>query len=345
MRDENLMLALLREMAESDEGITIFGGSFGGKRQHNAQLLVDQGSAEWIGPSKTILRITNDGYDRLNIYNQGVKAGGPTVRAALSPGSPNTIDEIWERIVAHEGETFMTFRDLPFTYRIAGDYNQKIRVFRGDHEIRREISKESFHRALAHMPCDTPTDLPDQGLVGRSYIWGILIDARIWLENTDSRNTHAPAEVSTSFVRDSRTSALPETTSDTHFTLRAKGDRNILIGNIGTVNLTVSESKKLATLIEGHNNPTEEDPVGQGAWTWIRELIPKDTLHSALCPKQLCLSAESSTPRASTGEWLRCCLEFRMVQKIHERPNNSAPHCFPTALHMAVALIHPPPSR
>lgn len=63
--------------------------------------------------------------------------------------------------------------------------------------------------------------------------------------------------------------------SGVHVSLEARGDRNILIGSIGTLNLTSAEAERLATLIEGHNNPTEEDPIGQGAWAWIRELMAK----------------------------------------------------------------------
>ena len=63
--------------------------------------------------------------------------------------------------------------------------------------------------------------------------------------------------------------------SSVHINMEAKGNRNILIGNIGTFNLTGPEAEKLATLIEGNNNPTEEDPIGQGAWAWTRELMMK----------------------------------------------------------------------
>jgi len=95
--------------------------------------------------------------------------------------------------------------------------------------------------------------------------------------------------------------ASTETTSGAHISLEAKGDRNILIGSIGTLNLTVEEAEKLATLIEGHNDPTEEDPVGQGAWTWIRELMVKG--HAAFSNMHKATASLSRIVNAARSYW------------------------------------------
>ena len=171
MRDDSLMISLLREMADSDDGTLVVRNFLGmsslhRQRGHNVQLLVDQGSAEWMGANETIARITNDGYEKIKIYDIGVASGGPIVRGSLSAGSPNTIDEIWTRIGAHEGKTFMTSRSFPFTYKIAGDYGQRIRVFRENHEIRRNISRTLFEKAVPSMPCTRPADVLAEGIVG-----------------------------------------------------------------------------------------------------------------------------------------------------------------------------------
>lgn len=258
MRDESLMLSLLREMAESDDGTSIVRSFLGmskshRQRRHNVQLLVDQGSAEWMEPDETTARITNEGYEKLKIYDMGVASGGPTVRVSLSPGSPNTIDEIWSRIVAHEGKTFMTSRSFPFTYKIAGDYDQRIRVFRENHEINRNISRKLFEKASTYMPCTKPADILADGIVGRSYVWGILSDSRIWLEKSPSRNIPASS---------------------------AQGNRSTLSQRCRALGFTNEESETLTELIAGHNNPTRDDPIGQSAWAWLVEMMQAG--HAAL---------------------------------------------------------------
>ena len=72
MRDDSLMISLLREMADSDDGSLVVRNFLGmsnlhRQRGHNVQLLVDQGSAEWMGANETIARITNDGYEKIKI--------------------------------------------------------------------------------------------------------------------------------------------------------------------------------------------------------------------------------------------------------------------------------------
>ena len=72
MRDPELMLSLLEEMSRSDEG-TIMAGEPGDghtglehRRHHHADLLVDAGHAKWVSDERSVVRITNAGYDFLN---------------------------------------------------------------------------------------------------------------------------------------------------------------------------------------------------------------------------------------------------------------------------------------
>ncbi len=41
------------------------------KKRHHVKLLVDAGHAEWRSPKQHIARITNDGYDFLNVVESG----------------------------------------------------------------------------------------------------------------------------------------------------------------------------------------------------------------------------------------------------------------------------------
>lgn len=89
------------------------------------------------------------------------------------------MDQLWQQIIKHAGETFHTRTGLPFTYRVIGATRGPIRVDRDGHEINRNISRASFEKAVPSIPCDGPSDIPDTGVVGRSYVWAILSDPRI----------------------------------------------------------------------------------------------------------------------------------------------------------------------
>ena len=67
MRDPEVMLSLLREMAGDDNGRIVVAAHFGmsvdeQRRRHHAELLIDAGHAQWKDP-KGVARITNAGYD------------------------------------------------------------------------------------------------------------------------------------------------------------------------------------------------------------------------------------------------------------------------------------------
>ena len=73
MRDPEMMIALLREMAENSYGEVMFSKTYGMSeeaqhRLHQGELLADEGLAEWR--SESMLRITNRGYEFLAAISQ-----------------------------------------------------------------------------------------------------------------------------------------------------------------------------------------------------------------------------------------------------------------------------------
>ena len=82
------------------------------------------------------------------------------------------IDEVWERIEAHEGEEFVTKSGRrKFTYSIYG------RALHPDH-TERSIGIGNFQKTLELMPLEGPGEISDV-VQGSSYVWAILHDRRI----------------------------------------------------------------------------------------------------------------------------------------------------------------------
>ena len=79
-------------------------------------------------------------------------------------------EAIWQRIVAHQGETFRQKRGGEFRYVAPGNYVQPDR-------INQNIPRSHFARAYALMPLDKVADI--HHLRGPSYIYAILMDDRI----------------------------------------------------------------------------------------------------------------------------------------------------------------------
>jgi len=87
---------------------------------------------------------------------------------------PNTpFEEIWRRIVTHEGEIFRTKTGLEFTYRIDGEGFYPSRTSY-------RISKTDFRRAYEIVPIDGPGVINDI-VRGPAYVWAVLHDQRISL--------------------------------------------------------------------------------------------------------------------------------------------------------------------
>lgn len=87
--------------------------------------------------------------------------------------SMNT-NELWNRIVSMEGETFLTVTGLPFTYKILND--NKLQPIRNGSR-KWIVTKEMLEKANA-MLGGSKTDF-NKAIIAPSYIYGILTDRRI----------------------------------------------------------------------------------------------------------------------------------------------------------------------
>lgn len=81
-----------------------------------------------------------------------------------------SIDTIWARIVANEGETFRQIRGKEYTYEVVGSSI----IPEG---INQNISISQFEKAIDHLPLESTAEI--QHLRGPSYIFSILMDPRI----------------------------------------------------------------------------------------------------------------------------------------------------------------------
>jgi len=87
---------------------------------------------------------------------------------------PNTpFEEIWSKIVRHQGEAFRTITGLEFTYRIDGEGFYPSRT-------RYRIPKTDFRKAYEMAPIDGPGVI-NEIVRGPAYIWAVLHDQRISL--------------------------------------------------------------------------------------------------------------------------------------------------------------------
>lgn len=82
-----------------------------------------------------------------------------------------SFEQIWRRIVAHEGETFHTKTGLEFTYEIKGKAFYPSRT-------NYRISRADFRAAYQIVPIDGPGKIT-WIVRGPSYIWAVLHDQRI----------------------------------------------------------------------------------------------------------------------------------------------------------------------
>ncbi len=84
-------------------------------------------------------------------------------------GGPD-IQEVWERIEAHAGQTFNQLRGGAFAYGVVGGHVVPDRTYQ-------QIPRSHFERALDLVPLESTR--PVQHLRGPSYIYAILMDHRI----------------------------------------------------------------------------------------------------------------------------------------------------------------------
>lgn len=86
-----------------------------------------------------------------------------------------TIDELWNKIVELEGETFYTATGLEFTYVVLDDH--QIQPYRNG-KTRWKLSKHVFDKALK-FPKYSGSEF-NNAIIGSSYVGGILNDDRIY---------------------------------------------------------------------------------------------------------------------------------------------------------------------
>lgn len=82
-------------------------------------------------------------------------------------------EDIWNRIISHQGEIFHTKSRLEFTYRIEGNrfYSSRAEWI---------ITKTDFIKAYKFVPIAGP-GLISSDVMGPSYVWAVLHDKRISL--------------------------------------------------------------------------------------------------------------------------------------------------------------------
>lgn len=84
-----------------------------------------------------------------------------------------SIDEVWRRIEAHQGEAFHTRTGLPLTYSVSGN---SLTPSRSNYPL----AASDFAKALELVPIESVARI--SSLVrGPAYIWAILHDPRIRL--------------------------------------------------------------------------------------------------------------------------------------------------------------------
>lgn len=105
--------------------------------------------------------------------------GGVTVEQAIAELSPrrNTngngkppFDEVWARIIGHQGETFTQVRGGEFRYEVRGNTIIPNRTHQ-------QFARAQIEAAYARMPVNGPGALQD--LRGPSYLFAVLMDDRI----------------------------------------------------------------------------------------------------------------------------------------------------------------------
>jgi len=80
------------------------------------------------------------------------------------------INEIWDRIVAHEGQEFRQKGGKVFAYTIKGNVLNPSTT-------NQNVPKSEFEKSLARLPFEGPGDIND--IRAPSYVYGILMDERI----------------------------------------------------------------------------------------------------------------------------------------------------------------------
>jgi hypothetical protein len=88
------------------------------------------------------------------------------------------LQRVWSRVVSHQGEEFLTKKNLPFTYEVEGESG--IWFYRGGKRVNKRLWSGQLYEAVKRCKNSFPgttTDLAD--LFDSSYVYGLLKDERI----------------------------------------------------------------------------------------------------------------------------------------------------------------------
>jgi hypothetical protein len=80
-------------------------------------------------------------------------------------------EEVWRRIVEHQGQPFRTGTGLEFTYRVRGSTFYPSRT-------EYAINRTDFETAYQMVPLQGPGSI-SKAVRGPSYVWAVLHDTRI----------------------------------------------------------------------------------------------------------------------------------------------------------------------
>jgi len=86
----------------------------------------------------------------------------------------NLSEQLWSRLVEHEGELFRTATGLPFRYVVEGT---GIWFERDGARIDKRLARGDFEKAVSRLPLRKTTDISD--CFDPSYLYGILTNSRI----------------------------------------------------------------------------------------------------------------------------------------------------------------------
>ncbi|MBO5938287.1 MAG: hypothetical protein J6Q82_02160 [Clostridia bacterium] len=87
----------------------------------------------------------------------------------------NPINQVWQNICRHEGESFSTIRGISYQYVVKENY---ILI---NNDPRRKVKKEAIEKALL-IQNPSPSKLQQEGFWANSYLYGIITDARIKIQ-------------------------------------------------------------------------------------------------------------------------------------------------------------------
>ena len=108
-----------------------------------------------------------------SVWDQSLPDARPQARAFAA--DPDFANDVWGRVLRHQGENFTTKRGLPFRYEVEG--SSGIWFYREGKRIEQRLSRGELEKALREIPLSSPTDIKE--LRDPSYLYGLLVDSRI----------------------------------------------------------------------------------------------------------------------------------------------------------------------